>query len=906
MGADPVSLLQANLDALAPVGRRAVEAADADGVVQIHAAAAQISASIRTPDGRWVHLHSERAPMAEAERLLDRALPDGPPSVVIVIGPGLGYVLEAIERRGAATRVIAIEPFAPVARALLERRDWRDWIQSKRLTILIGPEYLDASDAWRRVDIRAGPPPIIEHPVLTREFPVEIARARDIADRIVQGAQSNDEARKRFAGRYLLNTLSNLPAIVAEGDVAALAGVFAGTPAIVVGAGPSLDDNLESLQAIAGRAVIIAVDTTLRPLLAAGIRPHLVVALDPSELNATNLLGIADTEGSWLVSEGSIDPRVLPEFAGRAFTFKISDHHPWPWLRAHGSDRGTLRAWGSVLTSAFDLACHMGCDPMVFAGADLAYTNGLLYCRNTIYEGTRAHLTGVAERAEAFREGLRQRKTCKAPDLRGMSVLTTPLLVQFRDWLVSRSEALDQRRILNATGAGILHGGRITQIDVASLPLTGPALDPAGRLAAVWRESSSHSLRAWSKLEDTLRREGSDGFPMKPWLDFAGDTATLEQINNCIDVVWRSPPVITLHPVSVRRIPGWIADFTAAATGGPVPTVQWQVSTDGGSSWSNLAGATATTYAFKMKTADSGRQFRALFTNTWGSATTAVATIGVTTGGTVNDFDGDGEPDLLWRHYGSGLISVWYMDGTTRSGSGLLDSTETEAAWRVAGTGDFNGDGRPDILWRHAVTGANRIWYVDGLTRTGVGWLDAETDLSWRIAGIADFNGDGKPDILWRHALTGANRVWYMDGVIRTGEGRLEADTDPTWTIVGTGDFNGDGGPDILWRNAVTGANRVWDMDGITRAGVRVLDGESDLTWRIVGTHAVNGDDKPDILWHNEETGANRVWRMDGVTRTDVDSLCAVPELSWVLSPEVFERGQKAMPDDKCGMGFRR
>ena len=47
--------------------------------------------------------------------------------------------------------------------------------------------------------------------------------------------------------------------------------------------------------------------------------------------------------------------------------------------------------------------------------------------------------------------------------------------------------------------------------------------------------------------------------------------------------------------------------------------------------------------------------------------------------------------------------------------------------------------------------------------------LDIEPDLEWRIVGTADFNGDGKPDILWRHSATGAVRIWYMDGLLRTG-----------------------------------------------------------------------------------------------------------------------------------------
>ena len=66
--------------------------------------------------------------------------------------------------------------------------------------------------------------------------------------------------------------------------------------------------------------------------------------------------------------------------------------------------------------------------------------------------------------------------------------------------------------------------------------------------------------------------------------------------------------------------------------------------------------------------------------------------------------------------------------------------------------------------------------------------------------GTADLNNDGKPDILWRNTATGANMVWYMDGITYTAYAMLTTVGSP-WKIVGTGDFNNDGKPDILWRN---------------------------------------------------------------------------------------------------------
>jgi Tol biopolymer transport system component len=80
----------------------------------------------------------------------------------------------------------------------------------------------------------------------------------------------------------------------------------------------------------------------------------------------------------------------------------------------------------------------------------------------------------------------------------------------------------------------------------------------------------------------------------------------------------------------------------------------------------------------------------------------------------------------------------------------------------VAGAGDFNGDGKSDILWQND-NGQPAIWLMDGqqvLATPGLGNPGA----SWNIVGTADFNGDGKSDILWQND-NGQPAIWTMDGV---------------------------------------------------------------------------------------------------------------------------------------------
>jgi Ca2+-binding RTX toxin-like protein len=233
--------------------------------------------------------------------------------------------------------------------------------------------------------------------------------------------------------------------------------------------------------------------------------------------------------------------------------------------------------------------------------------------------------------------------------------------------------------------------------------------------------------------------------------------------------------------------------------------------------------------------------------------------------GVAGDFNGDGKDDILWRHDGGGT-AIWQMNGSQVVSSTGAGSSGTD--WHIAGIGDFNGDGKDDMLWRHD-NGTVSIWQMNGsqvVSSTGAGSSSSD----WHVAGTGDFNGDGKDDILWRHD-NGAVSIWQMNGsqvVSSTGAGS----SGNAWHIVGTGDFNGDGKDDILWRHD-NGAVSIWQMNGsqvVSSTGV----GSSGSDWHVVGTDDFNGDGKSDILWRHDG-GAVAVWQMNGsqvVSSTGVGS----------------------------------
>jgi hypothetical protein len=173
------------------------------------------------------------------------------------------------------------------------------------------------------------------------------------------------------------------------------------------------------------------------------------------------------------------------------------------------------------------------------------------------------------------------------------------------------------------------------------------------------------------------------------------------------------------------------------------------------------------------------------------------------------DFNGDGRDDIFWHAPGTGTDWVWWgqANGSALGTPGTTSSLSVSGSYRPT-AGDFDGDGRDDILW-YSPTGQDSIWWGQSSLGGASSLVSAGPNL---VPITGDFDGDGRDDILWYGSGATPDTIWWGQAV-RANLGGLGATSSRTITgsyLPAAGDFDGDGRADVIFYGPGTGADYFW------------------------------------------------------------------------------------------------
>jgi len=156
------------------------------------------------------------------------------------------------------------------------------------------------------------------------------------------------------------------------------------------------------------------------------------------------------------------------------------------------------------------------------------------------------------------------------------------------------------------------------------------------------------------------------------------------------------------------------------------------------------------------------------------------------------DFDHDRRSDLLWYNGTTGQLAVWFLNGTTHVYDAAIGPASTSTipdteGWTLKGINDFDNDGNVDLLWYNGSTGQLAVWFLNGVNHLPndalIGPASNSTipsSLGWEIKGTSDFDNDGSADVLWYNGSTGEIAIWYLNGTTHVRDESVHESAGPT------------------------------------------------------------------------------------------------------------------------------
>lgn len=357
-------------------------------------------------NGKEILLHSRRDPTGEAERQIEnwaeKENVNWQETIVVFGFAGMHHILSIARRLKPSGMLFIAENTKDAFLKALEHCNLSELERKTEAEIffsvsdrheIISNEYRYKLRYRKRLKTR-----FFVHPGVHRAFPEKYDFLLKSLARETRIETINRGSRAAYSEVWQKNALKNLPATLSNAPIDILKESFNECTGLVLGAGPSLNNAIPHIKACQDDFLIITVGTALKPLLQAEIIPDLIVAIDWDPLTLKQYEGTS-TVNLFLAAEPIIDARLIEMFSGRLFLFAsntLSGHNEW--LESFDALPERLSVGGTVTFTATDLARHMGCKDIIFAGFDLCMADdGTTHAAGSMYSGKKSNKGDLIE-----------------------------------------------------------------------------------------------------------------------------------------------------------------------------------------------------------------------------------------------------------------------------------------------------------------------------------------------------------------------------------------------------------------------------------------------------------------------------------------------------------------------------
>ncbi|HCJ76969.1 MAG TPA: hypothetical protein DHV88_11475 [Roseburia sp.] len=363
-------------------------------------------------------LHSSVNPEWEAERLVT-SLPTA--KNYVVWGIGLGYHVIKLLEAYPDCHVTVLESEVGLIFKTLCIWNLSEYIKNNHLRIVYSRSIEILLNELKQQTVQYEL--LLYYPAIQT---IENEKIKGALEDFFVTTSSMREQRKYLDYNFDKLDKENLP------DCGCLKDMFYKKNVVIVGAGPSVDSELDAIRKYRSQLMIFATGHIVRKLIAEQIEPDAIIITDSQPHMYEQIKGLNIKIPLILLSTASAS--VYENYSGPVYIAYQKGYEPAE-EKAEILQVEKFETGGSVTTTALDVAIRFDAAKIILVGVDLAYTNGY------------SHAEGVGRKIKA-RDGLRTVKDCN-----GNEIFTSKNLDIYRKWIEYRLERGETIKVYN-TGKG--------------------------------------------------------------------------------------------------------------------------------------------------------------------------------------------------------------------------------------------------------------------------------------------------------------------------------------------------------------------------------------------------------------------------------------------------------------------
>lgn len=389
----------------------------------------------------WIYIGSKYNMKDKIESFIEnfREIVTSPQDILFVYGFGVGEHIKRLRLEYPNNRILVFEPNYSLKDYIISL----DWIADDKnlLVMCCNDERLKKYILYEIQDYDVKNMRTIYFANYDEIYKDEINEFVKIVRETIARASTNINFKNFASRRKFEGLMNNIPNIIKSLPAKLLQGEYENKPAIIVSAGPSLDKNIEDLKAAEDKALIMVGARTLEPVLKRNIKPGLLGVVDAfDEIHELVKDRIKECDIPLLYYNGT-NEKLVDSHNGLKLFFGDNE-----FLDEISQGKVPYYCWGGSIAHTLTIyAIVLGCNPIIYIGQDLAYTDEKCYADDSNNVSTR-NLDDADIVVEAVNGG---------------TVRTNDELKIFKTQIEEIVEAYSRTTFINATEGGAKIKGTI-------------------------------------------------------------------------------------------------------------------------------------------------------------------------------------------------------------------------------------------------------------------------------------------------------------------------------------------------------------------------------------------------------------------------------------------------------------